>query len=424
MSSPKLPTIFSLVLLIGVMVGCSGSAQRTIVQPVVTASITPTTVTLGSGGTQSFTAAVQNSSDTSVTWYVNQVNGGSSATGTISSSGAYTAPVVSSQTVFTVIAVANANTSSTASASVTVTPLISVTLNVHSASVQTGQTQQFAATVTNTTNVAVMWEVNGIVGGNSTVGTISASGLYTAPISVPPQNPVTITAISVADPTKSDSASVTITLTVVINVSVNPPTASVIVGNTQAFGATVTGTSNQAVTWSISGAACSGGGSPCGSIDSSGVYTAPGTLPSPPAVTVTATSQADGTTTGTATVTVIASLGVTVSPAGPLHVALSGTQVFMATVTGDPLNQGVTWTLTCSADDEGNPFEDCTGDNDMDGDENTLTTFGPSLNTTLMAAAVLAPPATSYVLTLTATTVATDSHGNHQSSLPITITIP
>src|ERR1700676_2746367 len=207
-------------LLIATMVACSGSAPRTLVQPEITASISPTTVPLGSGGTQTFTATVQNASDTSVTWYVNQINGGSSATGTITSTGAYTAPVVSSPTVFTVTAVADANTSITASASVTVTPLVSVTLNVHSASVKTGQTQQFMATVTNTTNTAVMWEVNGIVGGNSTVGTITTGGLYTAPSSVPAQNPVMVTAISVADPTKSDSASVTITLTVVINVSV------------------------------------------------------------------------------------------------------------------------------------------------------------------------------------------------------------
>ena len=47
-------------------------------------------------------------------------------------------------------------------------------------------------------------------GGNATVGTISASGVYRAPSSVPSPSVVTVTATSVADPTKSASASVTV----------------------------------------------------------------------------------------------------------------------------------------------------------------------------------------------------------------------
>ena len=44
---------------------------------------------------------------------------------------------------------------------------------------------QFTATVTGTTNTAVTWSVNGVAGGNSTVGTISTSGAYTAPATAP-----------------------------------------------------------------------------------------------------------------------------------------------------------------------------------------------------------------------------------------------
>jgi hypothetical protein len=43
------------------------------------------------------------------------------------------------------------------------------------------QPQQFTATVVNTTNHSVVWAVDGILGGNSTVGTISSSGLYHPP---------------------------------------------------------------------------------------------------------------------------------------------------------------------------------------------------------------------------------------------------
>jgi hypothetical protein len=53
--------------------------------------------------------------------------------------------------------------------------------------------------------------VNGVIGGNTTTGKISTSGLYTAPTSVPGTNPVTVSAVSVADPSKSGSATVSIT---------------------------------------------------------------------------------------------------------------------------------------------------------------------------------------------------------------------
>jgi hypothetical protein len=429
LSCQKFASTLVTILLFNAFVACSGSPPRTIVQPTMTASISPTTVTLGPGGVQSFTAAVQNTTDTDVTWYVNQVNGGSSSTGTITSTGVYTAPSVTSQTVFTVTAVANANTSITASAAVTVTPLISVTLNVHSASVKTGQTQQFMATVTNTTNTAVMWEVNGIVGGNSTVGTITG-GLYTAPSSPPAQNPIMVTAVSVADPTKSDTAIVTITLTVVINVSVNPHAADVAVATTYPFMAAVTGTSNTAVTWSISGTGseCSGGGSPCGTIDSGGVYTAPAAVPTPATVTVTATSQADGTTTGTATVTVTVSLGVTISPSGSVGVAYSGQQQFNATVVGSS-NPAVMWGLVCIADGEvPNPptFPDCAGDAEGDGSPGPETNAIPGADQTATSAiffAATGPDETKpYTLSLTATTVAVDGQG-HTASATVTICV-
>jgi hypothetical protein len=69
------------------------------------------------------------------------------------------------------------------------------------------------------------------------------------------------------------------------------------------FAATVTGTKNQLVTWNISGAGCGASGA-CGSIDSSGLYTAPSAAPSPDLITIAATSSQDTSQTGTATVTI------------------------------------------------------------------------------------------------------------------------
>ena len=95
--------------------------------------------------------------------------------------------------------------------SVAAAPAVIVTISPTTATVRVNRTRQFTASVQNTSNTAVTWKVNGISGGNATIGTISASGLYRAPGSVPSPSGVTVIATSVADPTKTASASVTIT---------------------------------------------------------------------------------------------------------------------------------------------------------------------------------------------------------------------
>ncbi len=94
----------------------------------------------------------------------------------------------------------------------TPSPDITVTVSPSTASVSAGGgTQAFTATVENTLNTAVTWRVDGVTGGNSTVGTISTSGTYRAPGTVPSSATVTVTATSAADTSRFDSAQVTIT---------------------------------------------------------------------------------------------------------------------------------------------------------------------------------------------------------------------
>jgi hypothetical protein len=87
----------------------------------------------------------------------------------------------------------------------------SVSVSPATANVQEGSTQQFVATVSNTNSTAVTWQVNGVTGGNATVGTVNSSGLYTAPNVVPSPASVTITAVLQADSSISGNAIVTIT---------------------------------------------------------------------------------------------------------------------------------------------------------------------------------------------------------------------
>src|SRR5271157_1004385 len=89
---------------------------------------------------------------------------------------------------------------------------VSLNLTPTAATVAVQQSAAFQATVAGSTNTAVIWEVNGIAGGNSNVGTI-ASGVYTAPAQVPNPTSITVTAISQADTTKFKSASVLIVAT-------------------------------------------------------------------------------------------------------------------------------------------------------------------------------------------------------------------
>jgi hypothetical protein len=87
---------------------------------------------------------------------------------------------------------------------------IVLTVSPTTAYVPVGDALQFSVTVAGTPNAAVVWTVGGAVGGDSTVGFISTTGFYTAPLSVPSPNQVTVTATSQEDGTKFASATVTI----------------------------------------------------------------------------------------------------------------------------------------------------------------------------------------------------------------------
>ncbi|MFI5337604.1 MAG: hypothetical protein ACHQ5A_12520, partial [Opitutales bacterium] len=113
----------------------------------------------------------------------------------------------------------------------------------------------------------------------------------------------------------------------------NPGNLSVLyVTQVVQFTATVTGTSNTGVTWSLSGTGCTG--SACGTLDSSGKYTAPpAPAPNPGQVTITATSQADSTRSDSAQVTV-KDITVVITP-NPENVGKGLTQQFTAVVIPD-----------------------------------------------------------------------------------------
>lgn len=157
-------------------------------------------------------------------------------------------------------------------------------------------------------NVSVTWSVRE----GDTGGTISSGGLYTAPGAT---GQFHVVATSAADPTVSGTAVVTVTATPVVQVTIVPQSTSVAAGGTKTFQATVTGTTNTAVTWSMQEA------TGCGSVSSAGIFTAPSAAGT---CHVVATSVADSTKSDTATVTVTASSGSLASNLA----ALSGKAIY------------------------------------------------------------------------------------------------
>ncbi len=187
-------------------VNVGGSAQT------VSVSIAPVSPTVAVNATRQFTATVTGTANTAVTWQVNNVTGGNATTGTINNSGLYTAPAAVPAGAIIVRALSQADPTKSGSTTVTLTPpanSIAVGISPASVSLAVLATQQFTASVTGTANTAVTWQVNNTTGGNSMVGTISASGLYTAPAAIP-AGTITVTAVSQADNTKKANATVTI----------------------------------------------------------------------------------------------------------------------------------------------------------------------------------------------------------------------
>jgi hypothetical protein len=214
-------------------------------------------------------------------------------------------------------------------------PSVTVLLEPGSATVGLGQTQQFQAVVTSSANTAVLWEVNGVANGNAISGTVSDSGLYTAPLAMPNPAGVTVTVVSVANP--HDEASGVVTLQDGIAISVLPATVTLVPGGAQVFAASISGTGGLAggITWSVNGAA--GGNATVGTIvvngSNSAVYTAPAVIPSPATVTVTAASVADPTKAGSAAVTIACATPNSIAP-HTVQMALGQAQTFTATFCG------------------------------------------------------------------------------------------
>jgi len=225
---------------------------------------------------------------------------------------------------------------------VDLTPSVSITLSPASAQLAAGASVQFLVTVLNAPNPLVTWQVNGIPGGNPSIGTIMPSGAatasYAAPASVSSPLMVTVAAVLQSNPTTASSAIVTINPLPPPEITISPANPTVVAGGSEQFTASVQN-GPQPVIWEVDGTPA--GNSTVGFINSSGFYTAPASIPNSNMVTITATLQTDPSVFGSTNVTIVAPpVSLSISPA-TANVPGSQTLQFSAEVQNS--NAAVIW---------------------------------------------------------------------------------
>lgn len=259
LASSRCLLVGSLLAVAFALDGCQ-SVSSPAPAPQISVTIHQTSTNVVAGTSAQFTATVTGTTNTAVTWSVDAIAGGDADTGPIDATGTYHAPSTAGAHTITATSVADPTKSASASITVANTSSVSPT----SATLIAGSTQQFTASFPNLSSPSIVWSVDKIPGGNTTVGVITTAGLYTAPS----QAGTHTVGVADANTGVSDSASLT-----VFTMSTSPASATIAPSGTLQFSATIQGLSNTAVTWSVDGVA--GGNATVGTVSSAGLYTAP-----------------------------------------------------------------------------------------------------------------------------------------------------
>jgi hypothetical protein len=355
---------FLLVLGAGTSLAGCGGGPGTVTSapppppPSITVTLAPMSGSVLLGNSQTFTATVTNATDTNVNWSVNGDPGGSASSGTITSAGLYAAPGdLPSPAVVQVTATSQTDSTKSATAQLTVTSDLAIALTPTNASIELGAIQAFRPTITSAghPDTSVRWSLSDSACPVA-CGSVDLSGNYTAPGILPSTATATLTAQSVADPSKQATALISITSHFTLQVTAPQ---SVPAGGSASIVATMTPVAGSnpstILAWSLSGPGCSS--TTCGTLaivttQGSGgnvtadtaTYTAPATVPNPDSVTGTVTPQADPTKKAQATMAVQAGVNTSLSPvtntlAANHRVTLTA-QVFGTT------NMGVSWSVS------------------------------------------------------------------------------
>ena len=264
------------------------------IQNGITVTVSPSSASVRVGRSQMFAATVTGAPGT-VLWSVNDISGGDTVVGRIDASGQYTAPsVVPAPATVTVRATSTSSAASTGSAVVTVIPLPAISA-VSPASFPTGS---FSLVVT---GVGFIPGSSVVFDGQPIATTFVSATQLQAAGNAPVANPSVAVAVDTPDGEHSNSTYVAVTAPQV-TVTISPTSARVRVGHTKAFSASVSGSADKTVVWTVNGIV--GGNAVYGTISTSGRYRAPNAVPQPAVVTVSATAAADQAASASASVTI------------------------------------------------------------------------------------------------------------------------
>ncbi len=398
------------------VVDTSKSNSATITFSAVTVTASLTSASVQAGNSLNISASVNNDlSGQGVTWSISPSSGVGALTNNSTSGVTYTAPATppASDAAVTVTATSILDPTKSATINITV-PFVTIAVTPTSASIEaTATVPNVTATVAHDpSNKGVNWTVScatapcgGISPGSSLSG---AAVVYTAPPTPPAaDNPITVTATSVADPAATTSVTITV---LAISVAVTAPTGTVSFADTVAnIVATVNNDpAGKGVSWALQ--PC--GVAQCGSISAQSApsggaisYTAPSSpVASNLPVSLVATAVSDTTKSNSVGITVLA-ITVTISPISAIIPVGATTQLnatpFTATVGNDSSNGGVTWTLT-----QGTPPAACS----------TCGSIDSSTSPAIYAAPANVPSNPSVSVTATSVTDSTKT-----ATVPITL---
>jgi len=251
------------------------------------------------GTTAEYTATVTGTPNTSVTW---KINGASTAEnyGTISSSGLYTLPAtVPAHNVVTLVATSTVDTTKSASIPVTIMNAVPAISSATSTGLTGGSVNIDVKGVNFLPTSSVWFSGYGLATKYVSPTELTAVMPYSTAAQQTAGAPVTIWVVT-ANPGRTQSATYNLDMPGSVGVKITGGT-TVATGATAQYAATVTGSTNNEVTWSVK----SPSGGDAGTISATGLYTAPASITANTTVTVTATSVAEPSSFGSVTVNLV-----------------------------------------------------------------------------------------------------------------------
>lgn len=370
--------------------GKSATAPTITINPIIAVGFSPAPpASLAEGATQGLTATITNDTGAGLSWSINPATGCGSLSANSGTSVTYNAPLpLAAQCIATVTVSSVADSTKKAQAAIAVNPTtISITAPSSNQNIAAGTAVPFTAAITNDgSGSGIDWTLSPSTGCGTLSATSGASVTYNAPAetSISAACTVNVTAESAVDHSKTATLQVTanpITVSAITSGGGAPPAGVAENSAPVPLAASITWDgSNSGLSWAItSGSSCGTMGAATFSNGTSSTTFIPAaSVSSACSAMITVSSVADPNKKSTVTISVNP-VTVTISPNIPTQVVEGQTQSLTASVSYDPSNNGVTWSL--------NPASGC---GTLSGQTTTAATYHAPASSPTAACSVIA----------------------------------